>query len=126
MAWEGSVTAVTVASDTLTTIETVKVREGASRLWASIELTADNNLSDFHVDIRPHSSAAWKTIASAASDFDSCIQEPIIACGDNPVNLAKSGVCLIGVDVRALDAVRFQAFADAGSDAVASCYWQVR
>ena len=127
MAWQGQSTSdILVASDTVSTIATVPVRAGAERLWFSLELTADNPLSDFCVDVQPHATAAWTTVASDSADFSTNIQNPILGVGGNPVNLAASGTSLIWMDVKGLANVRFRCMASDASDANVNYYWQQR
>lgn len=127
MSWQGqSISDILIGSDAVYTIATVPIRAGAEHLWFDLELSADNPISDFCVDVQPHPSAEWTTVASDASDFSTNIQEPIQGVGANPVNLAASGVSLIWMQVKGLNAVRFRAQASDASDANATYYWQQR
>ena len=126
--WKGvSQATVTIVSDAVfTNIATIYPREGSSNLWFEFDMTADADLTAFNTDVRSHSDANWHTVANATSDYTTNIQAPIKGVDNDPVTLAASGASLVWLDVKGLNAIRFQAKSGA-SDAIVSDYnWQVR
>lgn len=129
MAWKGSATAVTIADDALTTLATIKVREGASNLWAEVANSAHSTFDKFSVAYRVHSDGSYVVIADAPSDFASNLSDvapPVRKATKDLTTLAKSTSAILWLDVKGVQSVRLQAESTGTSDTTASVYWQVR
>ena len=130
MAYQNSGSNVTIDSDAVfTTVATIPIQQGFSNLWFDFDLTADAALTAFNTDVKAHASGNWHTIASTAAHYAPKVisdLSPVRETIGTPVTLSKSTSCLLWLDVKGLDSVRFQAKAGASDAIVSDFYWQQR
>jgi hypothetical protein len=124
--WRGKTLRSLVSSDaTLSTIDTIKIRDGASSLWVDV-YNSDHILDAFEIQVKSHSDAAFITVSSESAQYTSSWQSPIKRCTTDLTSLNSDTHAVVFMDVKGLFQVRLQASAsDAGSSYV-STYWQTR
>ena len=125
--WKNSSDTIAItAAGTSDTVATVRVMDGASRLWFQATNSAHKVLDKFYTWVQPYSDATFHKIATTASDYTTRIQVPILACDQDMTSLAKSTAGLVWMDVKGLYSVKFTASAATGSDTTVDYKWQVR
>ncbi len=124
--WKGTISDVAVDSDT-TTLETIVIREGAEYLWAEVgNSDVGNVFVSFDIQVQPHSTASFHTVASTASDFTTAIQEPLLGCSSDMTALGLGSTGLLWMRVKGAYATRFRAACNTASDAMTAVRWMVR
>ena len=122
-------TTVSDVGASATTICTIKIEKGASRLWASI-YNSDFNVSDFVVQVNPASDAVVAgtvfTTANSTAEFTTSIVQPVLGVESDLMTLSSDTSGAIWMDVGAMYAVRFKALARNGKTSKVKVHWQVR
>lgn len=126
--WKGKKLATTVGSAAaLTTIDTIRIKDGATNLWLEVGNSAHKELDAFELAIRPHSDAEFHVIGNATSDFTNVIQPPIKGCDQNMTVLPKSTTGLIWMTpLKGIYEIRIRGSSGAGSDTTIDTKWQQR
>jgi len=126
-AWRGDVSAVAItAAGTSDVITAIEIPHGAEYLWVEIENNAHKALDSFLVSYRPHPDASYHLIASAASDYTTSMQEPILGATCDFASLALSTTGMLRLYVKGIDAVKFAASSASGSDTTVDARWSIR
>ncbi len=125
MGWKGRTPGVSIDSDVFTTIETIRIREGANVIWAEVNATL-GAFDGFRVQYKAASDANFFTIADSTSDFTTAIQRPLTGVTTDMTSLAKGSAGTVWSEVKGTYEVRYQATSAAASDTVAGIKWQVR
>ena len=68
----------------------------------------------FNILRRAHVDGDWETIANAAGDYTTP-QSPIIEASDSPVTLASAASVYLRIEVKGMNAFKFQASGNAGA-----------
>ena len=127
MSWFGRNDGVAAVAAGFTTIETIDVPGGASRLWYEI-YTSDVSVSldGFNVAYKAskHSDATFVTVVnSVTSDYVNAITNPLLGASADPTTLISDVRCLLWLDIRGINQVRFQASGDATTRIFS--FWQM-
>ncbi len=123
--WKGRTPGVSIDSDVFTTIETIRVREGANVIWAEVNTTL-GAFDSFRIQYKAASDAQFFTVADSTSDFTTAIQRPLIGSSEDLTSLAKGSAGTVWSEVKGIYEVRYQAINAVASDTVAGIKWQVR
>ena len=126
--WQGKALAVAVDSDANYTLAEIKVREGASFLWAEVTPAISDAFQSFLVQTQVRSDADYVTVASGASDFIAASPSDhsfIDRATHDMTTLAADTTGLFKMPVKGLYAVKLLA-KSASSDNTVDLYWGMR
>ena len=134
MAWRGQNDgggAAAILVGAVQAVCTVTIPAGAQTLWAEVAITSDSesaNLDAFEVQYRPHASGGFHTVADAAADFQTAFPWPVLWASDDLTTASDGSDYAIALNVRAVDAVRFNAAMSGAtsSDVEILISWQIR
>ena len=129
--WKGTSDTISVCSDAVSDISIIKIREGASYLWVSLENAAHKEFQAFQLQGQPTSDADWTTMADDARHFSpvelsDVHTSPVEWASVSPVTLAASTTCLFKTHVKGLYAVKLRGQSASGSDTTVDLRWSVR
>ncbi len=125
MAWAGKLPNITVSNSADTTLDTVRIQDGAKTMWVEIANSAHKVLDVFEIQYQPTSDASFHTVADVPSDFTTSIIYPIKGSTGDMTTLAKSTAGMFALDVQGVYAVKLIA-GTAASDTVVDLRWKVR
>ena len=118
--------AIVVASDAETTMATITVPDGASKLWVEVNLSDITSLTTFNTKIKIHPSGSFFTLANTSDDYTDSIEQPIRAASTDFTNLLSDTSGFLWMEVRALNQVRFTGQAVSSDGVLATVYWSMR
>lgn len=122
---EGTFTGITVTEAVDSVIQTIDIILGADHISFEVKNShASVAFDQFEIQRRPHASASWESIASAAGDYSSP-QVPILEVQGAPVTLAAAASTFIRVEVEATDAIRILASGNAAAT-TADIHWSIQ